>query len=107
MQLLIMFVIGFMQPTTELHFLSYGIEEKNAGFWYSLNTLAYAISSLLVSFTINLFHKPRIMVLGGFIMSAGLMLVGPSPLLFTPSLLLVGLGFFLVGLAGGFIYGIL
>jgi MFS family permease len=100
----IMFAVGYYIPTTELHFLSYGIKEENMGYWFITNTFAYALSSYFVSLIPESVHKARLMLFGICILAISFVLMGPSPLFFSPSLTLTVVGLFGMGVGGGFMY---
>lgn len=105
MQLLIMFMVGYLLPTTQLHLLKYGVKEENSGYWFSINTFCYFFSSFLVSLIPQNASKPKQMLLGNFIMVFALIFIGPCPFILPEKLVFIGIGLMLVGFAGGFIYG--
>ncbi|OMJ66171.1 hypothetical protein SteCoe_37083 [Stentor coeruleus] len=104
MQLLVMFMIGYIVATTQLHLLKNGVEEQNSGYWFSINTISYFTSSFIVSLFPKNSNKPRQMLFGNFIMVAGLLFIGPCPFVLPQSLTYIGLGLSFIGLASGFIY---
>lgn len=104
MQLLIMFMVGYLLPTTQLHLLSFGIKEKNSGYWFSINTLCYFASSFLVSLIPDDINKPRQMLFGNLVLVLGLLCIGPCPFLLPENIIFVGIGLMLFGLAAGFVY---
>ena len=105
MQLLLMFSIGYILPTTEPQIVHLGVPEKNAGFWFSINTVAYGLASLVVSYLPSSINKPRIMLFGNCLMVIAFFVIGPSPLFYHESLAMTAIGLGLIGFAGGFIYG--
>ncbi|OMJ74387.1 hypothetical protein SteCoe_26716 [Stentor coeruleus] len=104
MQLLIMFMVGYLLPTTQLHLLEYGVKEENSGYWFSINTFCYFLSSFFVSFIPQNVSKPKQMLLGNFIMVFSLLFIGPCPFILPEKLAFTGIGLMLFGLSGGFIY---
>ncbi|OMJ67991.1 hypothetical protein SteCoe_34695 [Stentor coeruleus] len=104
MQLLAMFMIGYIVATTQLHLLKNGIEEQNSGYWFSINTMSYFSSSFIVSLFPQGANKPRQMLFGNFFMVLGLLFIGPCPFILPQELTYIGLGLSFIGLASGFVY---
>jgi MFS family permease len=104
-QFLVMFAIGYLQPTLELHLLSFGIKEKNIGYWFVLNTSCYFASCIFISRITNYISKTKLMIIGNIFMFLFFTLTGPSPIYFSPSLSFVTLSLVFLGLSGGFLYG--
>jgi undecaprenyl pyrophosphate phosphatase UppP len=105
MQLLVMFMIGYIIATTELHLLKNGVKEEDSGYWFSINTVSYFASSFIVSLLLQKTSKPRLMLFGNYFMVLGLLFIGPCPFILPQSLTYIGLGLSFIGLASGFIYG--
>jgi MFS family permease len=105
MPFLPLFAIGINLPTLEFHMLSYDIKEKNIGFWFSLYTVGYIASSLILSrkYTFNKFY---IILSGSVLMGIGYTLLGPSPLLFDRNFKLFCIGLIISGVSSSMIYGI-
>jgi MFS family permease len=99
-----MFAVGYYIPTTELHFLSYGIKEENMGYWFIICSLAYAFSSYLISLIPDRIDKARLMLFGICLLAISFVLMGPSPLFFRPSLKLTMIGLFGLGVGRGFMF---
>lgn len=103
-QVLIMFGAGFLMPTTGFHLMSYGVKDYQIGYWYSICTFAYLLSSFLVSFLPKTIRMTRVMLFGILVLGFGFLLVGPSPFIFGRSLIIASIGLFVVGFGGGFMY---
>lgn len=103
-QILVMFGAGYLMPTTGFHLISYGIKDYQVGYFYSISTFAYFLSSFLVSLLPKTLRMTRMMLLGILIMACGFLFIGPSPYIFSRSLVLVSLGLFVVGFGGGLMY---
>jgi MFS family permease len=99
-----MFAVGFYMPITELRLLSYGVSENEVGYWFSLGTVAYALSSLAVSFIPEQINKSSLMLFGTVLQFFAFMLMGPCPWLFPESLAITATGFFVLGVACGFMF---
>jgi len=80
-QACIMFTIGFIAPSLELHILNFDIEEEYVGVIYSVNTFTYAFSCYLLSFVPQKFDKRIMMAIGLFMLSFAFLLIGPCPFL--------------------------
>jgi MFS family permease len=104
MQFGIMFCFGFMGTTCEFQLVDYGVPRSQVGFWYSIWTAGYLISCALVSKVVDKFSKTRTMLIGTFWMSLAYLLLGPCPLIFPRSIVLVAVGLAFVGLSAGFLY---
>lgn len=104
MPFLPLFAIGINLPTLEFHMLSYGIKEKNIGYWFSLYTVGYIASSIILSrkYTFNKFY---IILSGSILMGIGYILLGPSPLLFDRSFSLFCIGLLISGMSSSMVYG--
>lgn len=91
-----MFAVGITMPTIEPHILSYGIEEKYAGYWYLIYTGGYCISSFIMVFFNNI-PKQAIMLLGLTLLVCSMFLLGPCPFLFDRNVILAATGHHLMG----------
>jgi MFS family permease len=103
-QVMMMFSYGFILPTTEFHLKSYSIDASKVGYFLSICSFCYLLSSLVVSFLPSKWNKPRVIFFGIFFMAFGFLLIGPCKIIFPDSLIVVVFGLVVLGLAGGFMY---
>jgi MFS family permease len=103
-QVMVMFSVGFIMPTSEFHLQNYSVKASEAGYFFSICTFSYLTSSLVVSFLPSKWNKPRVMLFGIFFMAFGFLLIGPCEYIFPDSLIVVVFGLAAIGLAGGFMY---
>ena len=104
MQVMVMVAFGFLLPTTEFHLESFSISSDQAGYFFSICTFSYLLSSLIVSFLPKNWNKPRILLFGCMFMAFGFLFIGPNEYLFPKKLEFVIIGLIAIGFAGGFMY---
>jgi MFS family permease len=98
MGLMVMMSVGINMPTLEMHLISYGLEEKFVGFWYLIYTAAYLVSSAIMM-KITDYDKKKVMVFGVCLFALAFFLLGPCPGLFERNLVVVGIGYHIMGWA--------
>ena len=104
MQIMLMIAFGFLLPTTEFHLESFSISSGEAGYFFSICTFSYLLSSLIVSFLPQNWNKPRILLFGCMFMAFGFLFIGPNEYIFPKKLVFVIIGLIAIGFAGGFMY---
>ena len=104
MAAIMMLATGLNMVILEMHLLSYGTTEEYIGFWFSLFTLGYTFSSIMLSFTYPA-SKPAIMAFGCFLMAFSYMLIGPCPLFLSENFVVCLIGLHLLGWSISLIYG--
>jgi len=95
----------FMDTIYSNYLISFGVSEKNIGYFFALSCLVYSIFSPLVGMLCNYIAKPYLTQFA-FVMSFfSLILFGPSEVLgFPPKLWIMIVGNALLGLAVSFIF---
>ena len=101
----VMFSVGVNLSILEFHLISYGIEENEIGFWYTIYTVGYMISSIIMLWECRI-PKPLVINFGLVLMGIGFFLLGPSPLAFDRDFALMCIGLHLIGWATCLIYSI-
>lgn len=99
-----MFCVGFFVPITQLYLIDEKVDKSDAGYWYSSETAAYMVVSLILSRVSSKLNKPLQMQFGNFVMIFAFLLLGPCPLIFNKSLWLTFFGLVLIGVACAFLY---
>ena len=104
MQIIVMVSYGFLLPTIQFHLESFSVSSDKAGYFFSICTFSYIISSLIVSFLPKNLNKPRVMLFGCMLLAIGYLFIGPNQYIFSNHLAYVIVGLILIGFAAGFMY---
>lgn len=79
--------MSFLEPTFEPHMRkAYDASEAVVGWEFAISSIAYSMSAPCVGYATSRFkNKFIIMLIGALITLVGLLIIGPSPLIFLPS----------------------
>lgn len=103
MQMIFPFSIGFILPFIEMHLGQFGVTGTMVGLCISLNTVFYAIVSILCHSALQKVDSRFTMTFGVLLAAVAFLLIGPWEAIFPKDLLCIVIGQCLLGTAGALI----